>query len=218
MCVLDFDCRFAYPSGFSLDFSFRADNQVTALVGPSGSGKTTVLNLIAGLLHPHSGQISLADKILFDSTTKIDTTPEQRNIGYVFQDFMLFPHLTVEENLRYGHKRQTSHRIEIDQVAAMLELGDLLSRPPASLSGGEKQRVALGRALLCNPRLLLLDEPLNALDRELQTNIVKYLGRVVADLKIPTLLVSHDPANIAALAATTIALPRTAPKAPGQRS
>lgn len=207
MCVLDFDCQFAYGSGFSLSFSFRADGKVTALVGPSGSGKTTVLNLVAGLLRPGSGRIALRDQTLFDAKRGIDLAPEERGIGYVFQDFMLFPHLTVEENLRYGHKRQKSHRIQIDQVVAMLELGHVLKRPPVSLSGGEKQRVALGRALVRSPRLLLLDEPLNALDRELRSNITTYLERVVVDLKIPTLLVSHDPANIAALAATSISMP-----------
>jgi molybdate transport system ATP-binding protein len=207
MSVLEFDCRFAYRSGFSLDMSFCAEAVVTALVGPSGSGKTTVLNLIAGLLRPDVGRITLQNEPLFDSEKKIDVVPEKRGIGYVFQDFMLFPHLSVAENLRYGYSRQRSRGIEVGRAVAMLELEGLLDRSPISLSGGEKQRVALGRALLRNPRLLLLDEPLNALDMGLRTNVLKYLERIVAEFNIPTLLVSHDSTNIAALAAGIVMMP-----------
>ena len=152
MCVLDFDCRFAYGCGFSLDLSFRADSRVTALVGPSGSGKTTVLNLIAGLLRPNDGRIALQDQVLFDAKDKIDLPPERRGIGYVFQDFMLFPHLTVAENLRYGHKRQKSHRIEIDQVVAMLELGDVLKAPARFPQRRRKAAQSRSDARLCEIR------------------------------------------------------------------
>jgi molybdate transport system ATP-binding protein len=206
MTVLEFDCRFAYPSGFSLELAFRAGSGVTGLVGPSGVGKTTVLNLIAGLLRPNRGKIVLHDRVLFDAAKSINLRPDERGIGYVFQDYMLFPHLRVGDNLRYGYRRRKSAGLAIEQVASTLKLTDLLERMPASLSGGQKQRVALGRAVLCNPRLLLLDEALNAVDRELRANIVEYLERIVAEFNVPTLLVSHDQANIAALTSTVVTM------------
>ncbi len=206
MSVLEFDCCFRYPSGFSLEYAFQVSRGITALAGPSGSGKTTVLNLIAGLLRPHRGQITLGEQVLFDAAKNIDLAPEERGIGYVFQEFMLFPHLSVAGNLRYGLKRRKSPGFTIDRAASMLELTDLLDRMPASLSGGQKQRVALGRALLSGPRLLLLDEPLNALDRELRLNTAKYLERIVAEFDVPTLLVSHDQESVEALAAAVIVI------------
>lgn len=206
MTVLEFDCRFAYSSGFSLELAFRAGSGVTGLVGPSGVGKTTVLNLIAGLLRPSRGKIVLRDRVLFDAVHKINVRPEDRGIGYVFQDYMLFPHLTVRENLRYGYRRRKSSGLAVEQVATTLKLAELLERMPASLSGGQKQRVALGRAVLSNPRLLLLDEPLNAVDRELRSNIVEYLERIVAEFNVPTLLVSHDQSHIAALTRAVVTM------------
>ncbi len=165
-----------------------------------------MLNLIAGLLRPSRGRIVLHDRVLFDAAQKIEVRPEDRGIGYVFQDYMLFPHLTVADNLRYGYRRRRSPGLAIEQVASTLKLAEVLERMPASLSGGQKQRVALGRAVLCNPRLLLLDEPLNAVDRELQSNIVEYLERIVAEFNVPTLLVSHDQANIAALTSAVVTM------------
>lgn len=208
MSVLRFDCRFRYASGFALDLAFVADRGVTALVGPSGSGKTTVLNLIAGLLAPADGVIALADAVLFDSPTGVNLPPDRRGIGYIFQDYQLFPHMSVAQNLSYGQRRAKRGGANFDHVVETLELGELLRRAPASLSGGQKQRVAVGRALLCSPRLLLLDEPLNALDAELRQNIAKYLARVIAEFQIPGLLVSHDKESVAALADEVVTLAR----------
>jgi molybdate transport system ATP-binding protein len=210
MCVLEFDCRFRYPSGFALNFQFTAGDGVTALVGPSGVGKTTVLNLIAGLLRPHSGTIRLRDQILFDASSKTYLPPERRGIGYVFQDYQLFPHLSVAENLRYGQSRQkdacNEHPKAFEKAVQVLELGDLVTRYPATLSGGQKQRVAIGRALLRSPRLLLLDEPLSALHSQLRETVMEHLRRIADEFCVPMLLVSHDRQSVAQLAGTTIAM------------
>src|SRR5262245_5893912 len=207
MPVLRFDCRFSYPEGFALNFSCVVENQITALVGPSGCGKTTVLNLIAGLLTPDQGTIVLHDQLLFDSKAGTDVPAHLRQIGYVFQDYRLFPHLTVEHNLRYGQKRCASNGIELDRIVEVLELGDLKHRLPASLSGGQKQRVALGRAMLRSPKLLLLDEPLSAMDADLRASVAAHLARVIREFGIPTLLVSHDQSSVNSLAESTVQMP-----------
>jgi len=204
MSVLRFDCRFHYPEGFTLNFSCVVEDQITALVGPSGCGKTTVLNLIAGLLTPDQGTISLEDQILFDSRSGANVPSHLRQIGYVFQEYRLFPHLTVEDNLRYGQKRSKSNGIEFGKIVEVLELRDLTHRHPSSLSGGQKQRVALGRAILRSPKLLLLDEPLSALDAELRSSVAEHLDRVIREFRIPTLLVSHDRASVESLAESTL--------------
>jgi molybdate transport system ATP-binding protein len=208
MSVLRFDCRFRYQDGFALGFAFVAERGVTAIVGPSGSGKTTVLNLIAGLLTPADGVIELGDKRLFDGQASINLPPEEREIGYIFQDYQLFPHLSVERNLRYGQRRANHPPARFEHVVEVLELGSLMNRTPASLSGGEKQRVALGRALLRGPRLLLLDEPLNAVDVRLRQTISEFLSRAIAEFKIPAVLVSHDQESIAALADEIVPIDR----------
>jgi molybdate transport system ATP-binding protein len=206
MSVLQFDCRFSYPSGFGLKFSFAADGGVTALVGPSGSGKTTILNLIAGLLTPAAGSISLNDGALFDSKTGLNLAPEERGVGYVFQDYQLFPHLSVEQNLRYGQLRTPRTGVDFERIISILEVGNLLRRYPSSLSGGQKQRVAVGRALLRNPKLLLLDEPLSALDASLRASVAEHLVRAIKEFHIPTLLVSHDRESIDWLAHATVSM------------
>jgi molybdate transport system ATP-binding protein len=208
MSVLRFDCRFGYPGGFALSFEFTAERGVTAIVGPSGSGKTTVLNLIAGLLTPADGEIELGETRLFNAQASINVPPEQRGIGFIFQDYQLFPHLSVEGNLQYGQRRTQRTHASFEHVVEVLELGSLLNRAPASLSGGEKQRVALGRALLCGPRLLLLDEPLNAVDARLRQAIGEFLSRAIAEFKIPAVLVSHDQESIAALAGEIVPINR----------
>jgi molybdate transport system ATP-binding protein len=208
MSVLSFDCRFRYDTGFALNFQFAAETGMTAIVGPSGSGKTTVLNLIAGLLRPNAGKISLHDAVLFDTSSGINLPPERRGVGYVIQDFQLFPHLTVDENLSYGWLRSNKvGGFEFKKIVDMLELTDLLDRAPNSLSGGQKQRVAIGRAILRCPKLLLLDEPLNAVDADLRTSIAEYLNRIIAEFQIPTLLVSHDRESVAKLAQSTVTIP-----------
>jgi molybdate transport system ATP-binding protein len=206
MTALRFNCRFRYPTGFSLNFAFVAEAGVTAIVGPSGSGKTTVLNLIAGLLTPDSGTIALNDRTLFDAQAKVNISPERRGVGYVYQDYQLFPHLSIEDNLRYGQRRAEQASADFDRVVEVLELADVLKRYPVSLSGGQKQRVAVGRAMLRGPSLLLLDEPLTALDTNLRASVAADLRRAIDELRIPTLLVSHDQDSINWLAHTTIVM------------
>jgi molybdate transport system ATP-binding protein len=209
MSLLQFDCRFRHSPRFVLDLAFEAGPGVTALVGPSGCGKTTTLRLIAGLLTPESGRIQLGDRLLFESNKRVNVPPEQRELGLVFQDYQLFPHLSVEQNLRYGLVRNPKSSIDFGHLVEILELRPLLSASPHSLSGGEKQRTAIGRAILRGPKLLLLDEPLSALDPDLRESISGYLERVIGEYHIPTLLVTHDPQSIERLAHTTI---RIAPR------
>ena len=142
---------------FTLNVDVQCRYQATAIFGPSGAGKTTLMNMIAGLVRPDEGQIVIDDEVLFSSDAGIDLPPERRRIGYVFQDDLLFPHLSVEENLRFGLARTplAQRRFEVDLVVELLEISSLLGRRPQYLSGGERQRVALGRALLASPRLLL---------------------------------------------------------------
>jgi molybdate transport system ATP-binding protein len=211
MSILQFDCRLSYASGFRLDFAFEAGAGVTALVGPSGCGKTTILNLIAGLLRPDSGRIVLRDAVLFCSQRGVNVPPERRAAGYVFQEYQLFPHLSVEQNLRYGQQRSRSEHFSFAKAVEILDLGHLLQRRPATLSGGEKQRVAIGRAILRDSRILLLDEPFSALDADLSTSVSQYLSRVIAEFHLPTLLVSHNAESVSRLANATIRL--SAPRA-----
>jgi len=180
---------------FTLDLAFASnDASVIALFGPSGCGKSTTVNLIAGMLQPDSGCIKLDDQVLFDSNSGIDLSAERRRIGYVFQDTRLFPHYSVMHNLRYGMQRArgVTRRIEFDAVIELLGIGQLLQRRPHQLSGGEKQRVAIGRALLSQPRLLLLDEPLASLDQARRDEVLPYLERLRDFLKIPMVYVSHQ--------------------------
>lgn len=200
MSILEFNCRFRYPRGFALDLAFAATAPVTALVGASGCGKTTVLNLIAGLLRPHDGTITLRGRPLYSRAAGIDLPPERRGIGFVFQDYQLFPHLTVEQNLRYGQRRSNNSRAEFPQVVEVLKLGDVLRRPPVALSGGQKQRVALARAILRSPQLLLLDEPLSAVDVTHRRSIETFLAESIRRFSIPAILVSHDQHSVERLA------------------
>lgn len=204
--MLDFRCRHRYPSGFELDLSFRTNGNVTALFGPSGSGKSTILALIAGLLRPREGEIRLANEVLLDTGRSVDVPPERRGIGFVFQDHLLFPHLTVAQNLRFGMRRRARRKIDFGGVIEILELEPFLQRYPPTLSGGQRQRVALGRAILCGPNLLLMDEPLSSLDDALKERIVSYLERVVHEFQIPALYVSHDGSTASRLATQIVCL------------
>lgn len=208
MSWLEFHCRHRYAGGFELGVSFQTERQVVGLFGPSGSGKTSVLSVIAGSLHPQHGRIVLNQQVLLDPRAGIDLPPQRRRVGMVFQDHLLFPHLSVESNLRYGLNRRRAAKRNIDfaRVVDVLELGDLLARPPRNLSGGERQRVALGRSLLAGPEALLLDEPLTALDQPLKERILVYLERVLAQWQIPTLFVSHAAADVRRLAEWAIVL------------
>jgi molybdate transport system ATP-binding protein len=191
---LEFACSLRYPSGFTLDAAFATPTSVTVLSGPSGSGKTTILSILAGLLRPDRGRICLDATVLFDSERGIHLPPETRRIGYVFQDYLLFPHLSVRRNLLYGWRRRPAEARppSLERVVDILELGDLLTRLPHTLSGGQRQRVALGRALLCGPRLLLLDEPLASVDEALRQRVLGYVEQVLREWDIPTLYVTHN--------------------------
>ncbi len=179
---------------FELQMKFAAlSGSVIALFGPSGCGKTTTANLIAGLLNPDEGRIAIDDRVLFDSAQRINIPAEQRGIGYVFQNSRLFPHLSVLRNLQYGLRRTHAARfIDAESVIKLLDLQSLLARYPRQLSGGEQQRVAIGRALLSQPMLLLLDEPLSSLDMARRNEVLPYLERLRDSLKISMLYVSHQ--------------------------
>jgi molybdate transport system ATP-binding protein len=209
MPLLSFRCHHDYAAGFRLDAAFDVDHRFTALFGPSGSGKTSILNMIAGFLRPRQGMIRLGDRVLLDTARGVSLPPEARRVGVVFQDSLLFPHLTVEGNLRYGQRRRghvlatlrrgASRRgrmLDFARVVEVLEIGPLLPRFPRNLSGGERQRVAVGRALLSGPELLLMDEPLASLDIPLRDRVLSYLERAVAEWNIPTLFVTHAQAEV----------------------
>lgn len=179
---------------FSLAAEFASESRSLGLFGPSGSGKSTLFNLLAGTSRPDCGIIRLDEQLLFSSRERTCLPPQQRRIGLVFQQGMLFPHLKVHANLLFGYRRLPKHERRIDpgKVVDVLELGPLLARQAAQLSGGERQRVALGRALLCNPKLLLLDEPLSALDGRLKGQIIPFLQAVQREFATPFLLISHS--------------------------
>jgi molybdate transport system ATP-binding protein len=188
---------------FRLKAGFRLPAAgVLALFGRSGAGKTTLVNMLAGLVRPDSGRISLAGHLLFDSQTRINLRPERRRIGCVFQEGRLFPHLDVRGNLLYGRRRAPPGEpgFGIEAIVELLGIGHLLRRRPANLSGGEKQRVAIGRALLSKPRLLLLDEPLAALDAERKAEILPFIEKLRDELRLPIVYVSHDASEIFRLA------------------
>ncbi len=188
---------------FLLDVDFQgAPGGVTALFGPSGAGKTTVANMVAGLIRPDSGRIVVNGHCFFDSGTGLDLPPEKRRVGYVFQDGRLFPHLCVRDNLLYGMRLVPvgERFIDFNGVVELLGVGHLLKRRPEGLSGGEGQRVALGRALLRSPALLIMDEPLASLDAARKAEILPFFRRVNEQFRVPVLYVSHDEAEIRVLA------------------
>jgi molybdate transport system ATP-binding protein len=191
----------------TVEAAFTNEGRVTGLFGASGAGKTSLINMIAGLLRPDRGTISIDGETLDDTSTKTHVATHRRRIGYVFQDARLFPHLDVRRNLDYG--RRMNRLAEDDalwrRVTELLDIGRLLDRRPGRLSGGERQRVALGRALLSQPRLLLLDEPLGSLDEERKEEILPYLVRLRDEAGIPMVYVSHDPSEMRKLA-TQIAM------------
>lgn len=198
-----FDLVFSIELGdFRRDVAIRDDARVIALTGHSGAGKTSVLNAIAGLAKPERGRIAVAGRCLFDSERGIDLPAHRRRIGYVFQDARLFPHLDVRRNLLYGlhGERRSQPRFALDAIVSLLGIGALLSRRTAGLSGGEAQRVALGRALLSQPEILLLDEPLSMLDQARREELIPYLQRVRDETALPMVYVSHVPEEVRRLA------------------
>jgi molybdate transport system ATP-binding protein len=194
---------------FLLNVGFEVrDACVTALFGPSGSGKTSIVNAIAGLVQPAKGRIVIGDRVVLDTAQQLFVPPRQRRVGYVFQDARLFPHMTVQKNLLFGWRRggQKASPAEIDRAIALLALEQLLTRYPASLSGGEKARVALGRALLASPDMLLLDEPLAALDAARRSEILPWLERLRDEARLPMIYVSHSFDEVARLAHEIVVL------------
>jgi molybdate transport system ATP-binding protein len=197
-------------TGFSLDAEFVSQGRVTALFGRSGAGKSTLVNLIAGLLRPDRGVIEIDDTRLFDSDKRIDLPAHKRRIGYVFQEGRLFPHLSVRANLLFGRRYAARRRrwSSLDEVVELLGISALLDRRPAALSGGEKQRVAIGRALLSSPQLLLMDEPLAALDQERKGDILPFIERLRDRMQMPIVYVSHAVGEVSRLADTVVLLDR----------
>ena len=206
--VLDVRLRHRFAaSGFALDVAFTAPPGVTALFGPSGSGKTSVVDAVAGLFRPDEGRIALGDDVLLDRTAGIDRPRHRRGAGYVFQGARLFPHLTVRQNLLFGQRfSRGPSRIGFDDLLERLGIGHLLARHPAKLSGGEAQRVAIGRALLAAPRLLLLDEPLAALDGARKDELLPVIAALGRDAGLPILYVSHSVPEVARLAQRVVVM------------
>lgn len=214
---MSFEVRVAKRLG---DVAIAADLAVagglTALFGPSGAGKTSLLNMVAGLLTPDEGRIVVGGTVLFDSASGIDVPVQQRRAGYVFQDGRLFPHLRVRDNLAYGMNAlpygmnalpygvNGPGHMTLDAAASFLGIAHLLDRWPRSLSGGEAQRVAIGRALLGDPRFLLMDEPLSGLDRSRREDVMQVIERLRDEVGLPILYVSHDRAEVERLAGTII--------------
>ena len=196
--MINFD--FALQRGeFVLDLGVASPARALALFGPSGCGKTTTLLAVAGLLRPQRGRIAIDGRVLFDAGAGTNLAPAHRDLGVVFQDARLFPHLSVRDNLRYGMPRDAAASA-FDDVVQLLQVGALLKRRPAQLSGGQARRVAIGRALLRQPRALLLDEPLANLHREARAEVLEHLRHLKQAFALTTILVSHQPDEVAALA------------------
>lgn len=196
---LEFTLR---QGGFSIEFAERTDARALALFGPSGSGKTTVVEAMAGLREPTRGRIAVMGHVLFSSEPRVNLPSRDRRIGYVPQDVLLFPHLNVRENVLYG-KRGGG---DLARLTDLLDLGDLMDRRVTSLSGGERQRVALARALMSGPDVLLLDEPMAAVDIPRRRRILEALVRVRDELKVPLVYVAHAPDEVVAVADRVLVL------------
>jgi molybdate transport system ATP-binding protein len=195
--------------GFALDARFETSGGLIALFGRSGAGKTSVINVIGGLIRPEQGSVAVDGTVLVDTKSGVFVPRHQRRVGYVFQEGRLFPHLTVRQNLLYGRwfaGRSKNAGDDLDRVVDMLGIAGLLDRRPGRLSGGEKQRVAIGRALLADPRLLLMDEPLASLDDARKAEILPYIERLRDQSKVPIVYVSHSVAEVARLATTVVVL------------
>ncbi|MEK9659662.1 MAG: ATP-binding cassette domain-containing protein, partial [Chloroflexota bacterium] len=193
--------------GFSLQAAFSAGSTV-ALLGASGAGKTLTLRALAGLVRPQAGHISVGGRTLFDGAAGVDVPTRARRLGYVFQDYALFPHLSVAANIAYGLAGRSSQaaRARVSEVAGLLGIGELLARRPAQLSGGQRQRVALGRALAPEPAALALDEPFAALDAPVRAELVARFRELQEQTGVPTVLVTHDAAEAYLLARESVVL------------
>lgn len=195
---------------FHLEVAFASDKDVVVLFGPSGAGKSLTLQAIAGLMTPDEGRIAAGERIFFDSRRKILVPSRHRNLGYVFQDYALFPHLTAAQNVAFGLKRgwwrhlPQAERLRLEEVLEIFELTPVKDCLPRDLSGGQRQRVALARALIRRPSLLLLDEPFSSLDTLLRARMRQELLRIKERFAIPVILITHDPEDVAALAQTVV--------------
>lgn len=206
---MSFDIALSLRRGDAdIEVRIASDRKLTAVIGPSGVGKTSLLHCVAGLLRPDKGRIEVAGETLFDSAAGIDLRPQARRAGYVFQDNRLFPHMRVEANLAYGEGRSDASQPLMNRTEAMHFLGiaHLARRYPATLSGGETRRVAIGRALLSSPRFLLLDEPLTSIDRARRDDILSLVERIRDEIGLPILYVSHEESEVARLADEVIEL------------
>ena len=209
--MLDLDFQFTRDN-FCMRICTKLDSPITGILGASGSGKSTLLAVIAGLLKPQVGHVSLGQRTLFSLDSagkhKVWVPPHKRRIGLVFQDGQLLPHLSVRDNLLYGYRNITTEQRHFSavEIAALFEIDHLLERKTNTLSGGEKQRVALGRAVLYSPELLLLDEPLSALDERLKNQILPFFLRIKSECKIPMVYVTHSPREIEFLTDTQLVM------------
>ncbi|MFY3705202.1 ABC transporter ATP-binding protein [Achromobacter xylosoxidans] len=191
---------------FSLDVAFSSKSRRIALFGPSGAGKSLTLRAVAGLLRPDAGRIEINGRVLFDSDARLSVAPQARRVAYLFQDYALFPHLTVAQNIAFGSRRgwlnppRRAVSAEARRWVDAFELGAIVGSYPHEISGGQKQRVALARALMVKPEILLLDEPFSALDSQLRGKMRQELSALQRQLDVPMLLITHDPADVEALA------------------
>jgi molybdate transport system ATP-binding protein len=217
--ILDVDIRHE-QGAFGLHARFQSDGKLTALFGPSGSGKTTIVNAIGGLVRPDHGRIVVQGQVLVDTKKNVFVPKHKRRIGYVFQEGRLFPHLNVRQNLLFGRwfTPRRDRKSSFDHVVDLLGISHLLDRWPTTLSGGEKQRVAIGRALLADPQLLLMDEPLASLDEARKAEIYPYIERLRDEGGVPIVLVSHSVAEIARLATSIVVLSNGSVTASGPAS
>lgn len=203
MIKLEFDFKLE-KNEFRAEMRGVINDPITGISGPSGAGKTTFFNILSGLETPLSGRIALNDCILFDSINKTSAPISQRRIGVVFQENCLFPHMNVKKNLLYGYNllKKGCRKLNLEDVCELLEIEELLKRYPHEISGGQAQRVAIGRALLTSPRLLLMDEPFSALNNKLRLNIIKQLQLINTEFSMPIVLISHNKDDFYHLGAT----------------
>lgn len=212
---LKFDIKLQ-RNGFLLDVKADIKEGITGVYGPSGHGKTTLLNAIAGLVEPDSGYIEINDERVFHASTKTNLPVRKRKVGYVFQDVRLFPHLSVKQNLKYGINNEKAGNIDFQEVVDILKIKQLLIKKPSECSGGEKQRIAIGRALLSGAKILLLDEPFSAVDVNLRNNIIPFLHLINSRFHIPMLIVSHDLPDLLSLTNNLMLLKNGKVKAHGK--